>query len=69
MSIEDRWIILKGDGEDKQDRTFTLDDTVEGVIVPTQLHYVTPLTEDLEFVVEFYRLPGTGPVKEEREGL
>lgn len=58
-----------GDGEGKQDRTFTLDDTVEGVIVPTQLHYITPLTKDLEFVVEFYRLPGTGPVKEEREGL
>ena len=58
-----------GDGEDKQEKTFTLDDMVEGVIVPTQLHYVTPITEDLEFVVEFYRLPGTGPVKEEREGL
>jgi tellurite resistance-related uncharacterized protein len=37
------------------------------VIEPQQLHHVQALTEDVEFVVEFYRKPGTGPVDEKRE--
>eukprot|EP00977_Amphora_coffeiformis_P022882 scaffold11716_cov165-Amphora_coffeaeformis.AAC.5 len=40
-----------------------------GVIEPQRLHHVKALTDDVEFVVEFYRLPGTGPVDEKREGL
>jgi hypothetical protein len=27
------------------------------------------LTDDLKFVVEFWRVPGTGDVDEQREGL
>mmetsp|Transcript_32233 Transcript_32233/g.46979 ORF Transcript_32233/g.46979 Transcript_32233/m.46979 type:complete len:164 (+) Transcript_32233:91-582(+) len=41
--------------------------TRAGIIQPTVLHHVKALTDDLEFVVEFYRLPGTGPVDEKRE--
>lgn len=44
-------------------------DTPPGVVVPQNLHHVKALTDDVEFVVEFYRLPGTGPVDEKREGL
>lgn len=40
-----------------------------GVIEPQCLHHVKALTENVEFVVEFYRKPGTGPVDEKREGL
>lgn len=40
-----------------------------GVVEPQRLHHVKALTENVEFVVEFYRLPGTGPVDEKREGL
>jgi len=40
-----------------------------GVIEPQRLHHVKALTEDVKFVVEFYRTPGTGPVDEKREGL
>lgn len=40
-----------------------------GIIEPTRLHHVRALSDDLEFVVEFYRVPGTGPVDEKREGL
>jgi tellurite resistance-related uncharacterized protein len=40
-----------------------------GIIEPTVKHEVAPLTDDLEFVVEFHRLPNTGPVDEKREGL
>ena len=40
-----------------------------GVIEPQCLHHVKALTDNVEFVVEFYRLPGTGPVDEKREGL
>jgi len=45
-----------------------VDPTHRGVIEPTKYHEVKALTEDLEFVVRFYRLPGTGPVVEKREG-
>ena len=40
-----------------------------GVIEPQTLHHVKALTDDVKFVVEFYRKPGTGPVDEKREGL
>lgn len=40
-----------------------------GVILPQKLHHVKALSENVEFVVEFYRVPGTGPVDEKREGL
>ena len=40
-----------------------------GIIEPTIRHQVRALSPDLEFVVEFFRLPGTGPVDEKREGL
>eukprot|EP00563_Minutocellus_polymorphus_P021487 CAMPEP_0197733832 /NCGR_PEP_ID=MMETSP1434-20131217/44109_1 /TAXON_ID=265543 /ORGANISM="Minutocellus polymorphus, Strain CCMP3303" /LENGTH=175 /DNA_ID=CAMNT_0043321227 /DNA_START=94 /DNA_END=621 /DNA_ORIENTATION=+ len=38
-----------------------------GIIEPTRLHRVAPLTDDVEFCVEFHRLPGSGPVDEKRE--
>lgn len=44
-------------------------DTPPGIIEPQVLHQVKPLTDDLGFVVEFLRLPDTGPVDEKREGL
>jgi len=50
-------------------RIFELTAPAKGVIEPTVLHQVRALSDDLEFVVEFYRLPGTGPVDEKREGL
>lgn len=40
-----------------------------GVIEPTMLHQVRAMSDDLEFVVEFWRVPGTGVVDEKREGL
>ena len=46
-----------------------LDKDHHGVIEPTKLHQVKSLTGDLEFVVEFWRIPGTGVVNEKREGL
>lgn len=44
-------------------------DDPPGIIEPTRLHRVAPLTDDVEFCVEFHRKPGTGPVDEKREGL
>lgn len=49
--------------------SFELCTGVLGIIEPTVLHQVKPLTDDLEFVVEFHRLPNTGPVDEKREGM
>lgn len=49
--------------------TLVLDADTPGIIESQMKHDVAPLTEDLEFVVEFYRLPNTGPVDEQREGL
>ena len=40
-----------------------------GVIEPQRMHHIKALTKDAEFVVEFYRALGTGPVDEKREGL
>ena len=40
-----------------------------GIIEPTCLHQTRGLTDDLKFVVEFYRVPGSGDVDEQREGL
>jgi tellurite resistance-related uncharacterized protein len=38
-----------------------------GIIEPQKLHQVKALSEDLQFLVEFYRIPGSGPVNEKRE--
>lgn len=38
-----------------------------GIIEPQVKHHVKALSDDLKFVVEFHRLPGTGPVDEKRE--
>mmetsp|Transcript_17604 Transcript_17604/g.36989 ORF Transcript_17604/g.36989 Transcript_17604/m.36989 type:complete len:178 (+) Transcript_17604:20-553(+) len=46
-----------------------LDSETVGVIEPTMLHQVKGLTDDVQFVVEFWRVPGTGVVDEKREGL
>ena len=48
---------------------YILDSENKGIIEPQVKHEVAPLTDDVEFVVEFYRLPGTGPVVETREGF
>ena len=48
---------------------FELQAPARGVIEPTKIHHVKALTDDLEFVVEFHRKPGTGPVDEKREGI
>ncbi|KAL3924403.1 MAG: hypothetical protein SGILL_001064, partial [Bacillariaceae sp.] len=40
-----------------------------GIIEPQVKHRVKAVSDDLEFVVEFYRKPGTGPINEKREGL
>lgn len=48
---------------------YILDKDTRGIIEPQVKHEVAALTDDLEFVVEFYRIPGTGPVVEKREGL
>eukprot|EP00566_Odontella_aurita_P027737 CAMPEP_0113543590 /NCGR_PEP_ID=MMETSP0015_2-20120614/10240_1 /TAXON_ID=2838 /ORGANISM="Odontella" /LENGTH=160 /DNA_ID=CAMNT_0000443761 /DNA_START=157 /DNA_END=639 /DNA_ORIENTATION=- /assembly_acc=CAM_ASM_000160 len=48
---------------------FELQAPAKGVIEPRVFHQVKALTDDVEFVVEFYRMPGTGPVNEKREGL
>ena len=46
-----------------------LDSNTRGIIEPQIKHQVTPLTDDVQFIVEFYRYPNTGPVNEKREGL
>mmetsp|Transcript_39453 Transcript_39453/g.95451 ORF Transcript_39453/g.95451 Transcript_39453/m.95451 type:complete len:158 (+) Transcript_39453:138-611(+) len=51
------------------EESFVLTTSKTGIIEPNIKHSVKSLSEDLEFVVEFYRLPGTGPVDEQREGL
>lgn len=48
---------------------FELTAPATGVILPQMHHHVEALSDDVEFVVEFYRRPGTGPVDEKREGL
>ncbi|CAB9510366.1 Domain of unknown function (DUF1971) [Seminavis robusta] len=48
---------------------FELDPETPGIIEPTVFHEVAPLTDNVEFVVQFLRLPDTGPVDEQREGL
>ena len=52
-----------------QPSVHVLDKDHLGVIEPTMLHQVKALSEDMEFVVEFWRAPGTGGVDEKREGL
>ncbi|CAJ1964108.1 unnamed protein product [Cylindrotheca closterium] len=51
------------------EESFVLNASNPGIIEPNIKHSVKSLSEDLEFVVEFYRLPYTGPVDEPREGL
>ena len=46
-----------------------LDSKKHGIIEPQIKHEVSPLSDDVEFIVEFYRYPNTGPVIEKREGL
>lgn len=55
--------------DQQQQHVFELSKDFHGIIEPQRLHQVRPLTEDVEFVVEFMRLPNTGPVDEKREGL
>jgi len=38
-----------------------------GIIEPQRYHKVVPMSDDVEFIIEFYRVPGTGPVEEKRE--
>ena len=47
--------------------TFKLEAPAQATIEPTVFHEVKPLSDDVEFAVEFYRMPGTGPVEEKRE--
>jgi tellurite resistance-related uncharacterized protein len=54
---------------------YILNAQMPGVIEPQVFHSVSPISDeeddddDVSFVVEFYRLPGTGAVDEKREGL
>ena len=50
-------------------RSIELTSDVLGIIEPQVKHHVRALSDDVQFVVEFYRRPGTGPVDEKREGL
>ena len=60
----------KEENANSKSKTFIIDtNSPPGVILPEIKHHVKPLTDDVEFVVEFYRSPGTGPVDEPREGL
>ncbi len=62
--------IVSSEGEEVDDHlSFELSPQAHGIIEPQRLHQVKPMTEDVQFVVEFLRLPGTGPVNEKREGL
>eukprot|EP00536_Pseudo-nitzschia_multiseries_P013730 jgi/Psemu1/212591/e_gw1.606.32.1 len=45
---------------------FVLSPNKNGIIEPQRYHKVVP-SDDVEFIVEFYRLPGTGLVDEKRE--
>jgi tellurite resistance-related uncharacterized protein len=45
----------EGQSEGKQ--TFVLDASRLGIIEPTIMHQVRPLTEDVEFTVEFHKVP------------
>ena len=63
------YVITAADDQEKEEAAFVLDVAAPGIIEPLVLHQVAPLTDDVEFVVEFYRLPDTGPVDEQREGL
>ena len=50
--------------------TYNLDVDTKGIIEPQVYHSVAPIDDkQVEFIVEFYRLPNTGPVDEQREGL
>ena len=61
--------ITASESDDGTPKVFQLDSEKHGIIEPQKLHQVSPLSDDVKFVVEFLRLPGTGPVNEQREGL
>ena len=47
---------------------FVLNSNYDGIIEPERLHDVAPIDDnEVEFVVEFHRVSGTGPVDEKRE--
>lgn len=48
---------------------FQLSKDLQGVIEPNVQHHVKAMSDDVEFLVEFYRKTNTGPVDEPREGL
>jgi tellurite resistance-related uncharacterized protein len=48
---------------------YNLNAQTQGVIEPQIFHSVSPMSDNVSFVVEFYRFPGTGVVDEKREGL
>jgi tellurite resistance-related uncharacterized protein len=52
-----------------EEETFELSVEHPGIIEPNKKHSVKPITDDVEFVVEFWRAPDTGPVDEPRDGL
>lgn len=56
-------------GTDGIETSYVLTTDTPGIIEPTVVHSVKPLTDDVEFQVEFYRQENTGPVEEPREGL
>eukprot|EP01083_Nonionella_stella_P087798 244411_1 len=61
--------VLDGDSGNGNDNNKDHDTNSLGVIEPRMLHQVKALSDDVEFVVEFWRVPGTGVVDEKREGL
>jgi tellurite resistance-related uncharacterized protein len=61
-----------GEGESSSSSSsssFELSPDFLGIIEPERKHHVKALSDNVEFVVEFYRQPDTGPVDEPREGL
>jgi tellurite resistance-related uncharacterized protein len=52
-----------------EDELFELSVEYPGIIEPNKKHSVKAITEDVEFVVEFWRAPYSGAVDESREGL
>jgi tellurite resistance-related uncharacterized protein len=56
-------------GEGESATSFELSPDFVGIIEPERKHHVKALSDNVEFVVEFYREPDTGPVDEPRDGL
>jgi len=49
------YILLENDSDDDTQSSFELSPERPGIIVPERSHQVKALTDDVEFVVEFYR--------------